>query len=93
LHIGFLFRLRKSLHVRLFIAHSGGGFKSKIGQTLRASVAGFGAVGPCGPRPGNSSGTLPGNSSGVGDSPGSRIGGEISGCGLPGGDSIGGSVG
>jgi hypothetical protein len=93
MHIGFLFWMRKSLHARLFIAHSGEGFKSNFDQALRASVAGFGDDGPCGPRPGNSSGTLPGNSSGVGASPGSRIGGEISGCGLPGGDSIGGSVG
>src|ERR1700722_10773504 len=57
------------------------------------SVAGLGAVGPCGPRTGISSGILPGNSSGRGDSPGSRTGGGMSGCGLPGGDSIGGSVG
>jgi hypothetical protein len=62
-------------------------------RTLRASVAGFGVSGPCGPRAGISSGVLPGNSSGRGGSPGSRIGGEISGCGLPGGASIGGSVG
>jgi hypothetical protein len=36
---------------------------------------------------------LPGNSSGLGGSPGSRIGGGISGCGFPGGSSRGGSVG
>lgn len=35
----------------------------------------------------------PGNSSGRGDSPGSRTGGVISGCGLPGGMPGGGSVG
>lgn len=35
----------------------------------------------------------PGNSSGFGDSPGSRTGGVISGCGLPGGIPGGGSVG
>jgi len=35
----------------------------------------------------------PGNSSGRGDSPGSRTGGAISGCGLPGGIPGGGSVG
>jgi hypothetical protein len=58
-----------------------------------ASVAGFGASGPFGPRDGISSGTRPGNSSGRGDSPGSRTGGVISGCGLPGGIPGGGSVG
>src|SRR5258705_4369969 len=57
------------------------------------SVAGFGAVGPVGPRVGNSSGVLPGNSSGLGASPGSRIGGGTSGRGFPGGLSFGGSVG
>jgi hypothetical protein len=35
----------------------------------------------------------PGSSSGRGDSPGSRTGGVISGCGLPGGIPGGGSVG
>lgn len=35
----------------------------------------------------------PGSSSGRGDSPGSRTGGAISGCGLPGGIPGGGSVG
>ena len=35
----------------------------------------------------------PGNSSGRGDSPGSRTGGVISGCGLPGGIPGGGSLG
>ncbi|MCS3891408.1 hypothetical protein JEY40_00555 [Bradyrhizobium japonicum] len=49
--------------------------------------------GPFGPRDGISSGTWPGNSSGRGDSPGSRTGGVISGCGLPGGIPGGGSVG
>jgi hypothetical protein len=58
-----------------------------------ASVAGFGVSGPLGPRDGISSGVWPGNSSGRGDSPGSRIGGVISGCGLPGGIPGGGSVG
>ena len=58
-----------------------------------ASVAGLGASGPLGPREGISSGTRPGNSSGRGDSPGSRTGGAISGCGLPGGIPGGGSVG
>ena len=57
------------------------------------SIAGFGVVGPCGPRTGNSSGILPGNSSGRGVSPGSRTGGGTSGRGLPGGASGGGSVG
>jgi hypothetical protein len=58
-----------------------------------ASVAGFGMSGPSGPRDGISSGMWPGNSSGRGDSPGSRTGGAISGCGLPGGIPGGGSVG
>ena len=57
------------------------------------SVAGFGVVGPLGPRVGNSSGILPGNSSGCGGAPGSRMGGGTSGRGFPGGLSIGGSVG
>jgi hypothetical protein len=58
-----------------------------------ASVAGLGARGPAGPRDGISSGIWPGNSSGRGDSPGSRTGGVISGCGLPGGIPGGGSLG
>ena len=58
-----------------------------------ASVAGLGVSGPFGPRDGISSGMRPGNSSGRGDSPGSRTGGVISGCGLPGGIPGGGSVG
>jgi hypothetical protein len=57
------------------------------------SVAGLGADGPGGPRTGSSSGIWPGNSSGRGDSPGSRTGTGISGRGLPGGLSCGGSVG
>ncbi len=57
------------------------------------SVAGLGVEGAFGPRAGTSSGILPGSSSGVGGSPGSRIGGGISGCGFPGGCSRGGSVG
>jgi hypothetical protein len=58
-----------------------------------ASVAGLGVIGPFGPRDGISSGMRPGKSSGRGDSPGSRTGGVISGCGLPGGIPGGGSVG
>jgi len=57
------------------------------------SVAGFGVVGLFGPRPGNSSGIFPGSSCGRAGSPGSCIGGGISGRGLPGGSSRGGSVG
>lgn len=49
--------------------------------------------GPVGPRDGISSGMWPGNSSGRGGEPGSRTGGVISGCGLPGGIPGGGSVG
>ena len=50
-------------------------------------------VGLFGPRPGNSSGIFPGSSCGRAGSPGSCIGGGISGRGLPGGSSRGGSVG
>ena len=57
------------------------------------SVAGLGVVGLSGPRDGISSGVLPGNSSGRDGSPGSRTGAGISGRGLPGGDSCGGSDG
>jgi hypothetical protein len=60
---------------------------------VKRSVAGFGVVGPFGPRDGISLGILPGNSSGSGGSPGSRSGGGISGRGFPGGSSRGGSVG
>jgi hypothetical protein len=73
------------------IAHSEG-CKRRLKLPL-ASIAGFGVVGPCGPRTGNSSGILPGSSSGRAGSPGSRTGGGISGRGLPGGASGGGSVG
>ena len=62
-------------------------------STDHASVAGLGACGPFGPRGGISSGMRPGNSSGRAGSPGSRIGGVISGLGLPGGMPGGGSVG
>jgi hypothetical protein len=60
---------------------------------MPASAIGEGALGPSGPRTGNSSGTRPGSSSGCGGSPGSRIGGGTSGRGLPGGLSCGGSDG
>jgi hypothetical protein len=60
---------------------------------LAESVAGECVRGPSGPRTGSSSGIRPGNSSGCGGSPGSWIGGGISGCGLPGGFSGGGSDG
>ena len=56
-------------------------------------MAGFGVMGPFGPRTGNSSGVLPGSSCGGGGAPGSRIGGGTSGRGPPGGSSRGGSVG
>jgi hypothetical protein len=77
----------------LFMTHSGRAVDGRIHAVSARSVAGFGVDGPLGPRPGNSSGVLPGSSSGRGGSPGSRIGGGISGCGLPGGSSRGGSVG
>jgi hypothetical protein len=79
------------------IIHSA--FRSRLQMKLlhrwlrRQAAAGLGADGPGGPRTGSSSGTLPGNSSGRGDSPGSRTGDGMSGCGLPGGASGGGSVG
>jgi hypothetical protein len=78
-----------------FIAHSDACCNRLTcdGATKFASVAGFGVRGPFGPRGGISSGPRPGSSSGRGDSPGSRIGGVISGCGLPGGISGGGSLG
>jgi hypothetical protein len=83
------------LLAQLFISHSEAGFKSSfyIVPPRRQAVAGLGVSGPGGPRTGSSSGTLPGNSSGRGDSPGSRTGDGMSGCGLPGGTSGGGSVG
>src|ERR1700761_2182247 len=57
------------------------------------STAGGGDDGPGGPRTGSSSGIWPGSSSGLCGSPGSCIGGGISGRGFPGGLSRGGSVG
>jgi len=57
------------------------------------SVAGFGVVGPAGPRSGNSCGISPGSSRGGFGMPGSVTGGGISGVGLPAGSSGGGSVG
>jgi hypothetical protein len=60
---------------------------------LSESVAGEGVRDPSGLRTGSSSGIRPGNSSGCGGSPGSWMGGGISGCGLPGGFSGGGSDG
>jgi hypothetical protein len=92
----FLFRARKRLRANSFIARSEAnlvrGSRFYI-VPYNVSVAGFGIVGPCGPRTGNSSGTWPGNSSGRDGSPGSRTGGGTSGLGLPGGSSRGGSVG
>ena len=87
--------------IATFIAHSDAGFNCLTCDASPhlwsrggiASVAGLGARGPSGPRDGISSGMRPGNSSGRGDSPGSRTGGVISGCGLPGGMPGGGSVG
>ncbi len=80
------------MNAPLFMAHSGQ--MEPTAQLIAArSVAGLGVVGRLGPRPGTSSGILPGNSSGTGVSPGSRIGGGISGCGLPLGSSGGGSLG
>jgi hypothetical protein len=60
---------------------------------LVQSVAGFGVVGPAGPRPGTSCGISPGSSRGGFGIPGSVTGGKISGVGLPTGSSAGGSVG
>jgi hypothetical protein len=101
----FLFLTTQSPDDQLFIAHSGDDFKSALHivpcgisaasgkSVMPASAIGEGALGPSGPRTGNSSGTRPGSSSGCGGSPGSRIGGGTSGCGLPGGLSCGGSDG
>jgi hypothetical protein len=84
----FLFHWCNGLHASLFIGRSGYAV-----HPASLSVAGFGVVGLFGPRIGNSSGVLPGNSCGCDGSPGSRVGGAISGLGFPGGLSSGGSAG
>ena len=75
------------------MTHSGARLEPRIQAVAARSVAVFGVAGPFGPRTGISSGIFPGNSSGRGGTPGSWIGGGMSGRGFPGGSSRGGSVG